>query len=103
MENRIITISIIGVGARGAEAYGRYIHACKDKFKIVSLCDVNEYRLENAGYNPYAQMRGFLLSGDARFITRSGGAREMILTIDPHYLQRYLNTLRREQEVKRYV
>ena len=59
--------------------------------------------LKNAGYDPYAQMRGFLLSGDARFITRSGGAREMIMTIDPHYLQRYLNTLRREQEVKRYV
>ncbi|MBQ3179633.1 MAG: IreB family regulatory phosphoprotein [Clostridia bacterium] len=59
--------------------------------------------LENAGYDPYAQMRGFLMSGDARFITQSGGAREMILTIDPHYLQRYLNTLRREQEVKRYV
>lgn len=49
MKNNIITISIIGVGARGAEAYGRYIHACKDKFKIVSLCDVNEYRLEKYG------------------------------------------------------
>ena len=46
---QIITISIIGVGARGGEAYGRYIHASKDKFKIVSLCDVNEYRLEKYG------------------------------------------------------
>ena len=46
---KIISISIIGVGARGGEAYGRYIHDSKDKFKIVSLCDVNEVRLEKYG------------------------------------------------------
>lgn len=46
---KIVTISVIGVGARGGEAYGRYIHQCKDKFKIVSLCDTNEERLEKYG------------------------------------------------------
>ena len=49
MQNKVITISIIGVGARGAEAYGRYIYALKDKFKIVALCDINEYRLKKYG------------------------------------------------------
>ena len=49
MKERVITISIIGVGARGGEAYGRYIYSLKDKFKIVSLCDVNEYRLKKYG------------------------------------------------------
>lgn len=49
MSKDIITISIIGVGARGAEAYGRYIYSLKDKFKIVSLCDPNEYRLKKYG------------------------------------------------------
>lgn len=49
MQDKIITVSIIGVGARGAEAYGRYIHDLKDQYKIVSLCDVNEYRLEKYG------------------------------------------------------
>ena len=49
MEKKIITISIIGVGARGAEAYGRYISDSKDKFEIVSLCDVSEVRLEKYG------------------------------------------------------
>lgn len=49
MEKKVITISIIGVGARGGEAYGRYIHASKDRFKIISLCDVNEYRLKKYG------------------------------------------------------
>ena len=45
----MITISIIGLGDRGAEAYGRYIYSLKDKFKIVSLCDINEYRLKKYG------------------------------------------------------
>ena len=49
MEKRILTLSIIGVGARGGEAYGRYIHKCADKYKIVSLCEVNTDRLEKYG------------------------------------------------------
>ncbi len=49
MEKKIISISIIGVGARGGIAYGKYIHACKDKFKIESLCDINEVRLKKYG------------------------------------------------------
>jgi predicted dehydrogenase len=46
MENKILTVSIIGVGARGGEAYGRYIHKCADKFNITHLCDINEERLD---------------------------------------------------------
>lgn len=49
MQNGIITISILGVGARGAEAYGRYVHALKDKYKIQSICDVSKVRLEKYG------------------------------------------------------
>ena len=49
MKNKIVTVSIIGVGARGGEAYGRYIYRLKDKYKIVSLCDPNEERLEKYG------------------------------------------------------
>ncbi len=49
MSEKIITVSIIGVGARGAEAYGRYIYESKDRFKITSLCEPNEYRLKKYG------------------------------------------------------
>lgn len=49
MEKQLVTVSIIGVGARGGEAYGRYIHKLKDKFRIVSLCDTNAERLEKYG------------------------------------------------------
>ena len=49
MNTKILTMSIIGVGARGGEAYGRYIYKCADKFKITYLCDIKEERLEKYG------------------------------------------------------
>lgn len=44
-----ITVSIIGVGARGGEAYGRYIAKKSDCFQITNLCDRNHERLEKYG------------------------------------------------------
>lgn len=44
--NKIFTVAIIGVGARGADAYGWLIHEAKDKFNIVSLCDLRQERLD---------------------------------------------------------
>ena len=45
--NRIYEVAILGVGARGGDTYGRLINEhAKDKFKIVSLCDKRENRLE---------------------------------------------------------
>ena len=49
MDNKIFTVAIIGVGARGANSYGRNMMKCPDKFRIVSLCDVNEKRLSLYG------------------------------------------------------
>ena len=43
---KLVTVSILGVGARGGEAYGKYIHECADKYKIVSLCDMNPGKIE---------------------------------------------------------
>lgn len=58
---KVITVSIIGVGARGGEAYGRYIYRLKDKYKIVALCDVNAERLEKYG-------AAYDVAEDARFL-----------------------------------
>ena len=44
-----LKVAIIGVGARGGETYGVYIHENKEKFKIVSLCDKNLSKLEKYG------------------------------------------------------
>jgi predicted dehydrogenase len=49
MENKIFTVAIIGVGARGVDAYGWQLYDAKNKFKIVALCDINPVRLAYGG------------------------------------------------------
>ena len=44
--NKVFTISILGAGSRGAESYGRYMSTLKDKFKIVSICDLSKEKVE---------------------------------------------------------
>lgn len=46
---RKFTIAIIGLGSRGAEAYGRIIFEQKDKFDIGALCDINKDKLRKYG------------------------------------------------------
>ncbi len=47
--NKIVTVSIIGLGGRGGEAYGRYLVEQTDKFKITNVCDINSVRLQKYG------------------------------------------------------
>ncbi len=46
---KIVTVSILGVGARGGTVYGPTIFANK-KFKIVALCDIRKERLDRFGF-----------------------------------------------------
>lgn len=49
MSKQIVTVSIIGLGGRGGEAYGRYLIGQKDRFKITHICDINPVRLHKYG------------------------------------------------------
>lgn len=49
MDKKIVTVSIIGLGGRGGEAYGRYLIMKKDQFKITHVCDINPVRLNKYG------------------------------------------------------
>lgn len=49
MDKKIFTVAIIGVGARGANAYGWQLNDATDRFNIVSLCDIRPERLEIFG------------------------------------------------------
>ena len=49
MNRKIVTVSIIGLGGRGGEAYGRYMALLKDKFRITHICDINHTRLDKYG------------------------------------------------------
>ena len=45
---KIFTVSIIGCGSRGVDAYGKCLFEMQDKFKILSICDVNPRKIEIA-------------------------------------------------------
>ena len=38
--------------------------------------------LQAAGYEPYDQLYGYAMYGNAQYITRSGGAREIVTKMD---------------------
>ncbi len=43
--SKVLNVSIIGVGSRGAETYGRYFMERPDMFKITALCEIKPDRL----------------------------------------------------------
>lgn len=43
-----------------------------------------------AGYDPKAQLTGYLKTGNTAYITRQGGARQLIKEINPIVIKRYL-------------
>ena len=46
--------------------------------------------LSDAGYDPYAQLVGYLQTGDDTFITRSRNARTIIKTLNKEQLTLYI-------------
>lgn len=64
--------------------------AQKDDNKNLMLI-VNE--IEKAGYNPYDQLSGYLITGNDVYITRKGGSRELIKNIDKQMIRAYLNKM----------
>lgn len=53
MEKKIYTVAILGLGGRGADAYGWLLHKATDRFKIVALCDLKPERIDmfSAAFN----------------------------------------------------
>jgi predicted dehydrogenase len=49
MQNKKITVAIIGVGGRGGYAYGSLLSQLPHQFEIVALCDINEKKLQFFG------------------------------------------------------
>ena len=47
-----------------------------------------------AGFDPYAQLYGYLKTGDDTYITRTGDARYIIKTIDRDQLRKYVDMLK---------
>ena len=52
--------------------------------------------LSNAGYDPYAQLTGYLQTGDETFITRKGDARTIIKSLDIERIALYVSKLKKQ-------
>lgn len=50
--------------------------------------------LADAGHDPYAQLVGYLQTGDATYITRRDGARELIQSVDRSVIRSSVEILR---------
>lgn len=66
------------------------------------MCDVFEKTIQQivtsikeAGYDPYAQLIGYLQTGDASYITRRGDARKLVHMLEAEKLRRYIREMMR--------
>lgn len=49
--------------------------------------------MRTAGFDPYAQLYGYLKTGDAAYITRTGDARNLIQGLDQNQVRSFVNQL----------
>ena len=45
---KILTVAIIGCGARGMDTYGKFMLTFPEKYKVVSICDKKPEKLAMA-------------------------------------------------------
>ena len=48
--------------------------------------------IEAAGYSPYAQLTGYMATGNTAYITRQFGARKLVQSISPAVIRGYLTS-----------
>lgn len=58
-----------------------------------------EGELRNAGYDPYAQLTGYVQTHDERYITRNGDARSKIMELDWSSVKQYVKELNGKENV----
>ena len=66
---------------------------------IITLNDIVEALIER-GYNPYSQLKGYIVENSTRYITSHKNAREMIQGIDIEFIEEYLKDWEKYQNIK---
>ena len=46
--------------------------------------------MKTAGYDPYMQFKGYVVSGEITYITRQGGARDKVSQLDVEMIKDFL-------------
>ena len=65
--------------------------------KTLKLLDQIAASIRKAGFEPYDQITGYLRTGNDRYITRTGDARELIQSIARKDLKQYAAYLKAEK------
>ncbi len=86
MMGKIITVSIIGVGLSGGEAYGRYFYRAKDKYKITDLCDIDATKLEKYG-NAFEIDQAHRFLTDERFFQEKRSDLLVVATMEKTHIR----------------
>lgn len=55
--------------------------------------------LREKGYDPYAQLTGYVKENEPAYITSHKGARQLILTLDKEQVEQYIKRLNKERDV----
>ena len=61
------------------------------KNQFYANIELVESAIQDAGYIPYDQLYGFLLTGHSAYITRKDNARSIAENLDRELLRQYLN------------
>lgn len=61
--------------------------------KFIATMESIVSSIEEAGFDPYAQLYGYLTKGKDEYITRTGNARELIKTLNWQQVWDYVNKM----------
>lgn len=64
-----------------------------DEKQFVAAMDNVVAALRERGYDPYAQLTGYITENEPTYITSHKGARQLILTLDKEQVQRYVERM----------
>lgn len=92
MAKKVFTVAICGCGARGADAYGSLCYRMKDKYKIVTLLDVNPVKLAKYGKKFEVPENQRFLS-EEEFFTQKRADLIIIGTLDKEHTRQCIKAL----------
>ena len=64
-----------------------------DERQFIAAMDHIVAALRERGYDPYAQLTGYVTEDEPTYITSYKGARQLILTLDKEHVQRYVERM----------
>lgn len=67
-----------------------------DDYDFIKAMELISAALKESGYSVREQLEGYLLGGNAAYITRRNNARQLIQTLDKNQIRAFLNSMPKE-------